>query len=129
MTDVMTNEPQVLNIFLDSTNEGAVPRVSPETINVAQGGEVQICVTWPENETDTISGILCFNGDTQDPFNDLQNGQTTFTVTRPNDGSPGKTGAFEICSDAALGTDSYTVKLEVANQLFGVDPKIRVVKR
>lgn len=131
MTDTVAVNVDVLNISLTSLTPGAEPTVTPNPLEVVPGDTVQLTVAWPAKNPDgsdapnTINGSLCFNGNTQDPFNDEPNGKTAFTVTRADENSAGTT-EITIMVDAQEGTDTYNVELTINGLSYGVDPQVKV---
>ena len=117
----MTNP--TINASLSSLNPGTVPTVT-ESVNVAEGANLDVTVTWPSDGANTITVDLDFSksGD-QDPFNDVDGGDTSFQLTR-NAGSLSATQTLTIENDATLTTDTYDLTLTISGQQYSTDPRI-----
>ncbi len=107
---------------LDSLQPGTVPSVTQE-VSVAEGGQLDVTVTWPSDAPNTITVDLQFTGGDQDPFNDEANGDTNFQLTRPS-GSETGTETLQIMNDASLTTDTYCLTLTINGQNYSTDPRI-----
>lgn len=119
----MTNP--TINVSLSSLETGTVPTVT-QTVEVAEGANLDVTVDWPAAGDNTITVELDFSksGD-QDPFNDVDGGDTSFNLTR----TPPATSAthtLTIMNDAAVTTDTYDLILTISNQQYSTDPRIIV---
>ncbi len=119
----MTNP--TISVNLSSLNVGTVPTVT-QSIEVNEGDQLDVSVTWPSNGTDTITVDLDFSGSgDQDPFNNEQGGDTNFSLTRiPPSQSASQT--LTVQNDATVTTDTYELTLTIDGQTYSTDPKIIV---
>ena len=118
----MTNP--TINVTLSSLNPGTVPSVT-DSVNVAEGADLDVTVTWPSNGDNKITVDLNFTGGGQDPFNDVEGGDTSFQLTR-NAGAQSATQTLTIENDATLTTDTYNLTLTISGQQYSTDPMIIV---
>ncbi|WP_154223421.1 hypothetical protein [Marinicella rhabdoformis] len=119
----MTNP--TINVSLSSLETGTVPTVT-QTVEVAEGANLDVTVDWPAAGDNTITVELDFSksGD-QDPFNDVDGGDTSFNLTR----TPPATSAthtLTIQNNATVTTDTYDLILTIGNQQYSTDPMIIV---
>lgn len=111
-------------VKLDSLDPGTEPSVTQQ-VEVAEGGQLDVNVTWPSDAPNTITVDLKFTGGDQDPFNDQPDGDTSFQLTRTA-GSDSATQTLQIMSDASLTTDTYCLTLKINGQDYSTDPIIIV---
>ena len=111
-------------VKLDSLASGTVPSVT-DSVDANEGGNVNVNITWPSTASDSINCDLQFTDGTQDPFNDDENGDTSFPVSRPDSNSVGEN-TLKVQGDATVTTDSYCLTLTIDGQTYSLDPKIIV---
>ncbi len=112
-----------INVVLSSLEEGTVPSVTG-SIEVKEGGQVNVQVAWPASASNHIMCDLDFsNSDNQDPFNDEQGGDTTLHMTRPSSGQSAVT-TLLVENDATVTTDSYDLILTIDGVTYTKDPRI-----
>ncbi|MCW8877260.1 MAG: hypothetical protein OQJ89_16695 [Kangiellaceae bacterium] len=119
----MTNH--TLNVSLSSLEEGTIPSVSPDTLDVSDSDTVTVSVTWPDSPTNDVSGVFTFTNNSQDPFNDVTNGTTSFTGTRPNAQSAA-TSTLNVMNDATAASDTYDITITINGISYTKDPTILV---
>ena len=112
-------------VVLSSLAEGTVPSVTG-SIEVKEGQQIDVQVTWPANTTNNITCDLDFSkSNNQDPFNDIDGGDTTLYMTRPaSDQSAVSTLLVE--NDATITTDTYDLVLTIDGVTYTKDPEIDV---
>ena len=119
----MTNP--TINVNLSSLAVGTVPTVT-DAVNVAEGGNVDVAVTWPSNGANTITVDLNFSASgNQDPFNDVEGGDTSFQLTR-NAGAQSATQTLPVENNASTTSDSYELTLTIGGVQYSTDPLIIV---
>lgn len=111
-------------VTLSSLDLGTVPSVT-NSVDSNDGGNININITWPSSASDNITCDLQFNDNTQDPFNDEENGDTSFPVSRTDSNSAGEY-TLQVKNDATLTTDSYCLTLTIDGNTYSTDPKIRI---
>ncbi|MCB1582240.1 MAG: hypothetical protein R3E90_15545 [Marinicella sp.] len=109
-------------VKLASLDAGSVPAVTQQ-VDVAEGGQLDVNVTWPTSASNSITCDLQFTGGDQDPFNDEANGDTSFPLTRATNGDSA-TQTLQIMNDASLTTDTYCLTLTIDGQNYSTDPTI-----
>ncbi len=117
----MTNP--TIEVKLNSLEPGTVPSVT-QTVEAAEGGQIDVSVTWPASGSDTITVDLDFSkSGNQDPFNDVDGGDTSFNLTR-NPPATSATHTLSIEDDATVTTDTYDLILTIGGQQYSTDPVI-----
>ncbi|TDR17433.1 hypothetical protein [Marinicella litoralis] len=117
----MTNP--TINVNLSSLAPGTVPTVT-QSVEVSEGAQLDVNVTWPSDAVNTITVDLDFSqSGNQDPFNDDQGGDTTFDLTR-NPPSQSATQTLTVQSDATVTSDVYDLTLTINGQTYSTDPTI-----
>ncbi len=112
-----------ITVVLSSLEEGTAPSVTG-TIEVKEGGQVNVNVTWPSNAPNDITCELDFsNSDDQDPFNDEEGGDTVLPMLRP---ASNQSAAITLLvkKDATVTTDSYDLILTIDGVTYTKDPRI-----
>lgn len=108
------------NITFTLTDDSTVT-VTPSTeLNVNEGDVVLVTLNWPPAWGTNCACTLTFTSG-QDPFNDVDNGVTSFSV--PDSGG---TVNLTVQNDATIETDTYTVTMAVGTHTGSLDPKIKV---
>ncbi len=117
----MTNP--TINVSLSSLNPGTTPTVT-QTVEVNEGGQLDVTVDWPSTGSNDISVKLDFSesGD-QDPFNDVDGGSTSFDLSR-NPPATSATNTLTVKNDATVTTDTYELTLTIGGQQYSTDPRI-----
>ncbi len=117
----MTNP--TINVNLSSLEPGTVPTVT-ESVEVNEGAQLDVTVTWPSDGVNTITVDLNFSdsGD-QDPFNDDPGGDTNFSLSR-NPPSLSATQSLAVKSDATITNDVYDLILTINGENYSTDPTI-----
>lgn len=113
-----------INVSLSSLDSGTKPTVT-DSVDVAEGADLDVTVTWPSTGVNTITVDLDFTGGGQDPFNDVEGGDTSFSLTRTSSTSSA-THTLTIENDATLTTDTYELTLTINGQTYSTDPMIIV---
>jgi len=112
-----------ITVVLSSLAQGTVPTVTG-SIEVNEGQQVNVQVTWPASASNTITCDLDFsNSNTQDPFNDVQGGDTTLNMTRPASDQPA-VNTLLVENDATVTTDTYDLVLTIDGMTYTKDPQI-----
>ncbi len=112
-----------ITVVLSSLAEGTVPTVTG-SIEVNEGDQVNVQVTWPASASDTITCDLDFsNSENQDPFNDIEGGDTTLRMTRPASDQPA-VNTLLVENDASVTADSYDLVLTIDGMTYTKDPSI-----
>ncbi len=114
-----------INVNLSSLDAGTVPTVT-ESVEVQEGHQLDVSVTWPASGANTITCELDFSdsGD-QDPFNDEDGGNTSFQLTRTPP-SQSASQSLTVQQDATVTTDTYELTLTIGSQSYSTDPRIIV---
>lgn len=119
----MTNP--TISVSLSSLDSGTVPTVT-QTVEAAEGGQIDVSVTWPASGSDTITVDLDFSkSGNQDPFNDVDGGDTSFNLTRSSSSVAGVE-TLTIENDATVTTDTYDLILTIDGNQYSTDPIIKV---
>ncbi len=114
-----------ISVVLDSLEKGTIPSVTG-SIRVKEGESVYVNVTWPPEATNHIICDLNFrNSGNQDPFNDVEGGDSSFPMRRL---SPNQTAEYILLvqSDADITTDTYDLILTIDGITYTNDPTIIV---
>ena len=112
-----------ITVVLSSLVEGTVPTVTG-SIEAKEGEQIYVRVTWPSTATDKITCDLDFsNSDNQDPFNDIESGDTTLNMIRPASDQPA-VNTLLVENDASVTTDSYDLVLTIDGITYTKDPSI-----
>ncbi len=112
-----------ITVNLSSLDEGTIPTVT-SSVNVNEGGNLDVTVTWPSSASNTISCDLSFaNSGDQDPFNDEVAGDTSFPMTRVSS-TASATHTLAVENDAEITSDTYDLTLTIDGQTFTKDPSI-----
>ncbi len=116
-----------INVSLSSLAAGTVPTVT-DSVEVAEGNNLDVTVSWPSATNNTISCTLDFSGSgDQDPFNDVAGGSTSFNLTGPGgSGTQTATATLTVQSDATVTTDTYELTLTIDGTDYSTDPTIIV---
>jgi hypothetical protein len=119
--EIMSNP--TITVVLSSLDEGTVPTVTG-SIEAKEGEQINVQVTWPTNASDKITCDLDFsNSENQDPFNDVQGGDTTLHMTRPASDQAAVT-TLLVENDATVTTDTYDLILTIDGVTYTKDPTI-----
>ncbi len=112
-----------INVNLSSLDAGTVPTVT-DSVEVQEGHELDVNVTWPSAGADAITCVLDFsNSGDQDPFNDEAGGSTSLNLNRTPP-SQSASGSLTVQQDATVTTDTYDLTLNIGGQSYSTDPTI-----
>jgi hypothetical protein len=112
-------------VNLSSLDTGSVPTVTTN-IDVNEGGQLDVNITWPSSAPNTIQCDLNFQGSgDQDPINDVTGGDTSFSPTRTSS-SESAVNTFNINQKATITTDTYILTLTIDGIVYSTDPTIKV---
>ncbi len=114
-----------ITVTLDSLNSGTAPAVT-NSVDVQEGGQLDVNVTWPGAGADTITCDLNFQkSGNQDPFSDVIGGDTSFNLTRTPP-SQSAVHTLAVKQDATIGNDTYVLTLTINGTSYSTDPIIDV---
>ncbi len=111
-----------ISVVLSSLAEGTIPTVTGD-IEVKEGGQLDVQVTWPANTTNNITCDLDFSNSNQDPFNDVEGGDTSFPMIRPTS-DQAAVHTLSVENDATVTTDTYDLVLTIDGITYTKDPII-----
>ena len=120
--EIMSNP--IISVTLSSLDEGSVPTVSG-SVEVKEGEQLNVQVTWPESASDDITCDLDFSKSDQDPFNDAEGGETSFPMIRTTS-DQAAVHTLSVENDATVTTDTYDLVLTIDGNTYTKDPRIIV---
>ena len=113
-----------ITVTLSSLVAGTVPTVT-DSVDVKEGQNLNVNVTWPESASDDITCALDFSKSDQDPFNDEEGGDTSFPMSRLTS-NQAAVHTLSVENDATFTTDSYNLVLTIDGNTYTNDPRIIV---